>query len=171
MTLNSAPNGTVGNPHSMAGSNGTNELFQDIQMKNQLVGFQLGANMNYCVATRWNFFWDTNFGVYNNHIEQSQRIYNPLLGNATFTQEGREANVNSSKDDIAFLGEMRLGGGYLFTPNWRGTLAYRAIGISGVGLAPNQIKPEYDNWADTARIDATGGIIIHGIQAGIECNY
>ena len=30
--------------------NSANELYHDIQMENNLVGFQLGANMNYCVA-------------------------------------------------------------------------------------------------------------------------
>ena len=140
-------------------------------MENQLVGFQLGANMNYCVASRWNFFWDTNFGFYNNHISEYQRMYNPINGPATFVQDGREATVMSSKNDVAFLGEMRLGGGFLVTSHWRATLAYRAIAISGVGLAPDQIKPEYSNWTDTARINADGSIIIHGVQAGIECNF
>jgi hypothetical protein len=152
--------------------NGTNELFHDIQMENQLIGFQLGANMNYVVAARWNAFWDTSFGVYNNYITQYQRMYNPFSGtNATYAQDGREAVVNSSKNDIAFLGEMRIGGGYLFTPNWRGILAYRAIAVSGVALSPDQIKPEYGSWANTALIDADGSLIVHGIQAGFECNY
>jgi len=148
-----------------------NQLFHDINLENNLVGFQLGANMNYCVASRWNVFWDTNFGLYNNYITHDQRIYNGLGSPVTFSQDGREATVNSTKDDVAFLGEMRIGGGYLFSNNWRGTIAYRAIGISGVALAPDQIKPEYSNWADTARVDADGSIIVHGVQVGIECNY
>ncbi|MGD9632844.1 MAG: BBP7 family outer membrane beta-barrel protein [Pirellulales bacterium] len=152
--------------------NSPNELFHDIQMENQLVGFQLGANMNYVVASRWNAFWDTSFGIYNNHISQWQRMYNPFTGtNATYSQDGREANVSSSKNDVAFLGEMRLGGGYLFTPHLRGILAYRALAIAGAALAPDQIKPEYGSWADTALINADGSLIVHGIQAGFECNY
>jgi hypothetical protein len=151
--------------------NGTNELFHDIQMDNDLVGFQLGANMNYCVASRWNFFWDTNFGFYNNHISQYQRMYNPIVGDATFAQDGRDFSVMSSKNEVAFLGEMRLGGGFLITQHWRGILAYRAIAISGVALAPDQIRPEYNSWTDTARINADSSIIIHGAQAGIECNF
>jgi len=151
--------------------NGTNELFHQVQMENQLLGFQLGVDMNYCVASRWNVFWDTNFGLYNNHINEYQRMYNPINGPAQFTQDGRNATVLASTNAVAFLGEMRLGGGYLFTQHLRGILAYRAIAISGVGLAPDQIKPEYSNWADTALIDTDGSIIIHGIQAGFECNY
>ena len=151
--------------------NGTNELFHQIQMDNQLLGFQLGANMNYCVASRWNVFWDTNFGLYNNHINAYQRMYNPINGPATFVQDGRNATVLASTDVVSFLGEMRIGGGYLFTNHLRGILAYRALGITGVALAPDQIKPEYSNWADTALINSGGSIVIHGIQAGFECNY
>jgi hypothetical protein len=151
--------------------NGPNELFHDINVDNNLVGLQLGANMNYCVGSRWNFFWDTNFGVYNNYITQRQRIYNPLVGDAVFAQDGRDANVNSDKDSVAFLGEMRLGGGYQFAAHWRATLAYRAIGITGVALSQDQIQPQYINWADTARIHSDGSIVIHGIQAGVECVY
>lgn len=160
----------VGNPFD-GWRNGTNELFHDIQMENQLVGFQLGANMNYIVASRWNAFWDTSFGIYNNRISQYQRMYNPLAGAATFTQDGRDAVVNSSKNEVAFLGEMRVGGGYLFTPNWRGVLAYRAIAMTGVALAPDQIKSDYSSWANTALIDSSGSLVVHGIQAGFECNY
>jgi len=151
--------------------NGTNELFHAINVNNYLVGFQAGANMNYCVGLRWNFFWDTNFGVYNNYITQRQRIYNPLVGDATFVQDGRNANVHSHKDDIAFLGEIRVGGGYSFDEHWRAILAYRAIGITGVALSQNQIQPQYINWADTARIHSDSSIVIHGIQAGVECVY
>lgn len=162
---------TGANPTFDGWHNGPNELFNDIQMENQLVGFQFGANMNYVVGARWNAFWDTNFGLYNNHISQWQRIYNPLNGAATFTQDGRDAVVNSTKNEVAFLGEMRLGGGYLITPNWRGVLAYRAIAVSGVALAPDQIKSDYSSWANTALIDSTGSLVVHGIQAGVECNY
>jgi hypothetical protein len=144
--------------------------FHDIQVENDLVGFQLGANMNYCVACKWNFFADTNFGLYNNHISHYQRVYGES-GPATYIEESRDATVRSSKDDIAFLGELRLGGSYDLTCNWRAVLAYRAVAISGVALATDQIKPEMSNWAETARIDSNGSIIIHGVQAGVECRY
>jgi hypothetical protein len=80
-------------------------------------------------------------------------------------------NVNSSKNDVAFLGEMRLGGGYLITPHWRGTLAYRVICVGGIAQTVDQIKPAYTNAADTARINSDGSMLIHGIQAGFEFNY
>jgi hypothetical protein len=152
--------------------NGANELFHDVNVDNDLIGFQLGANMNYCVACKWNFFLDSNFGLYNNHVSQYQRVYNPATGMpAYFTQTGDEATVRSSKDDLAFLGEMRLGGAYDISCNWRAVLAYRAVAISGVALSNEQIKPEMSNYADVARIDSNSSIIIHGVQAGVECRY
>jgi hypothetical protein len=146
------------------------DMFHDILVENDLVGFQLGANMNYCVACKWNVFADTNFGLYNNHISHYQRVYGES-GPATYIEEGRDATVRSSKDDIAFLGELRLGGAYDISCHWRAVLAYRAVAIAGVALATDQIKPEMSNWAETARIDSNGSIIIHGVQAGFECRY
>jgi hypothetical protein len=151
--------------------NSPNELYHDIQMENNLVGFQLGANMCYSFATRWTAFWDTNFGVYNNYITQYQRMYNGVNGPVQFAQDGRDFSVRSEKNDLAFLGEMRLGGAYGFTESCRGVLAYRAVAITGIALAPDQIQPAYTDWASTALINADGSIIIHGIQTGVEFSY
>jgi hypothetical protein len=158
--------------HSYDGfENGDHELFHDINVDNDLVGFQLGANMNYCVACKWNFFMDSNFGLYNNHMDQYQRVYAGNGMPVRFVQTGDDAAVRSTKDDLAFLGEMRLGGAYDLSCNWRAVLAYRAVAISGVALSNEQIKPEMSSYADVARIDSSSSIIIHGVQAGVECRY
>lgn len=144
-------------------------LYYDINVDNHLMGFQLGANMNYCVGCRWNFFWDTNFGAYNNYIDAYQRVYGQ--GDVRFTGSQQAATVWANKNDVAFMGEMRLGGAYDFTCNWRGVLAYRAIGVSGVALSSDQIANDFANYSQTALIDSSGGLLIHGVQAGVECRY
>jgi len=148
-----------------------NELYHDIQVENHLVGVQLGSSMNYCIASRWNLFADTTFGLYNNHVNHYQRIYNPLGNVVQFTQELRTASARSDKNDVAFLGEVRLGGSYDVSCHWRAVLAYRAVAISGLALSTEQLRPEYSNWADMARVDSNSSIIIHGIQIGAECRY
>ena len=163
--------GDVGDTFGGWTYNSPNELYHDIQVENHLVGFQLGANMCYNIARRWSAFCDTNFGLYNNYMTHYQAIYNGAGLPVVFEQDGREATIVSKKNDVAFLGEMRLGGAYSFTQNCRGVLAYRAIAISGVALSQEQIRPEYSNWSDTARIDADSSIIIHGVQTGIEFAY
>jgi hypothetical protein len=149
---------------------GEGELFYDVNVDNQLVGFQLGANMNYCVSCNWNLFWNSSFGLYNNHISSYQRVWGEF-GPATWVGSGEDAVVRSSKDDVAFVGEMLLGGSYNFNCNWRGILAYRAIAISGVALSTDQIPEDFSNEAQVALIDSNGSLIIHGVQLGVECRY
>lgn len=144
-------------------------LYYDINVDNHLMGFQLGANMNYCVGCRWNFFWDTNFGAYNNYIDAYQRVYGQ--GDVRYAGSQEAAAIGSHKNDVAFLGEMRLGGAYDFTCNWRGVLAYRAIGVSGVALSSDQIANDFANSSQVGLIDSSGGLLIHGVQAGVECRY
>jgi hypothetical protein len=79
--------------------------------------------------------------------------------------------INVDKDDVAFVGEMQVGGSYDFTCNWRGILAYRAIALSGVALSVDQMPEDFSNEAHVALIDSNGSLIIHGVQAGVECRY
>jgi hypothetical protein len=149
---------------------GAGELYYDINVDNHLTGFQLGANMSYCVSCKCNLFWNSSFGLYNNHINSYQRVYGEL-GPATWVGSGENATVRSRKDDVAFAGEMLLGGAYDFTCNWRGILAYRAVAITGVALSVDQMPEDFSNEAEVALIDSNGSLIIHGVQAGVECRY
>jgi hypothetical protein len=149
---------------------GAGELYYDINVDNHLAGFQLGAHMNYCVSCKCNVFWNTNFGLYNNHITSYQRVYGEL-GSATWVGSGEDVSVNADKDDVAFVGEMQVGGSYDFTCNWRGILAYRAVAISGVALSVDQMPEDFSNREQVASIDSNGSLIIHGVQAGVEFRY
>jgi hypothetical protein len=149
---------------------GEGELYYDIEVDNELYGFQLGANMNYCISCKCNVFWNSTFGMYNNHIEAYQRVYGEF-GAATWTQTGADAVIYAEKDDIAFAGEMLIGTSYNFTCNCRGVLAYRAIAISGIGLSVDQIPENFANEAEVALVDSNGSLIIHGVQIGTEWRY
>ena len=53
-----------------------------------------------------------------------------------------------------------------------GILAYRAVAVSGVALSVDQIAGGLRQLERArARIDSDGSIIIHGVQAGVECRY
>jgi hypothetical protein len=161
--------GTV-TPPAYTPWDGANELFYDIKVDNELVGFQLGANMTYCITCNCSVFWNSNFGIYNNHIDVYQRVYGEA-GPATEIQSGREMTINADKDDVAFLGELLVGGSYAFNCNWRGVVAYRAIGITGVALSSDQMPENFSTLDHVALVDANGSIIIHGVQVGVECRY
>jgi len=151
--------------------NESNELFYDVQVENNLIGPQLGWTMNYCVGCKWNFFWNSTFGVFDNHMEQYQRMFSGGDGTVRFVNGGDEFMVESDKDDIAFLGELRLGGSYDISCNWRAVAAYRAVAISGVANSTDQIPDDFGSRGQVAIIDSDNQIIVHGIQVGAECRY
>ena len=79
--------------------------------------------------------------------------------------------MSSDKDDIAFLGELPLGGSYDISCHWRGVLAYRAVAITGVATSTDQIPTDFTNPEWVAIIDSDNSMIVHGVQTGVECRY
>ena len=141
----------------------------DMQVDNNLIGPQVGWTMNYCVGCKWNFFCNTTFGVFDNHMRTTnacgrRRRHGPLLRTG-------ETSTSAAKDDIAFLGELRVGGSYDITCNWRGVLAYRAVALSGVATSVDQIPDQFSNIDDAEIINSDNSIVIHGVQTGVECRY
>ncbi|MCC7475758.1 MAG: BBP7 family outer membrane beta-barrel protein [Pirellulales bacterium] len=149
----------------------SNELCYDIDVENNLVGTQLGWTMNYAVGSRWNFFCNTAFGVYNNHMSQYQRMWSGGGGTIVFSNSGNDFNVRSNKDDIAFLGELRFGGSYDISYHWRAVAAYRALALSGIATTLGQIPDNYSSEAEIAHINSDESMLIHGLQLGAECRY
>jgi hypothetical protein len=147
------------------------ELFYDVQVENNLIGPQLGWTMNYCVACKWNFFANSTFGVFNNHIEQVQRMWSGGGGTVRFNQNGETFEVESDKNDISFLGELRLGGSYDINCNWRAVAAYRAVAIAGIANSTDQIPSDFTNYEYVQIIDSDSSVIVHGVQVGAECRY
>jgi hypothetical protein len=139
-------------------------IYFDRSVDNLMTGFQWGANMNYCVACRWNLFCDSSFGIFDNHMNVFQQFSDSDGG--TFSNP----TYNRSKDDVAFLGELRLGGSYDISCHWRAVLAYRAVGITGLALATD-LPADFTDSADVNHINSNSSVVIHGVQAGVECRY
>jgi hypothetical protein len=160
-----------GDPQAYPGGFVTNSLIHDISVDNELAGFQLGSSMCWCITSRWSAFCDTTFGIYNNHIQHYQRLYGVNGIDATWAANGEAFSVRSSKDDLAFLGEARLGLGYQVSCNWRLTAAYRFLGIGGVASTVGQIPTNFANYENVAYIDSNEALILHGVQFGAEMKY
>jgi hypothetical protein len=149
----------------------SNELYYDVQVENHLLGPQVGWTMNYCYACKWNFFCNSTFGFFNNHIEHCQQMWGGGDGLVRFAGSTEEFYVESEKDDFSFLGELRLGGSYDISCNWRAVAAYRAVAIAGLATSTDQIPEEFTNAEWVAIIDSDNSMIIHGVQLGAECRY
>jgi hypothetical protein len=152
------------------GYDNSNELYYDIQVENNLIGPQLGWTMNYCHC-KWNFFTNSTFGVFNNHIEHEQSMWSGGGGTVRFAHSGDDFMVSSDKDDIAFLGELRVGGSYDISCNWRAIAAYRAVAMTGMATSTDQIPTDFSNAEWVALIDSDNSMIVHGLQLGAECRY
>ncbi len=146
--------------------------YHDVNVDNKLVGFQLGGSANYAISCKCSAFLDTNFGIYGNDMEVHQRVYSAEGGVIRDTDTGAPANYSSSKSDVAFLSEARLGVGYQFLPCWRATVAWRVLALSGVAIAGEQVPANgFPNHAQINYIDSNDSIILHGLQAGVECKF
>ncbi len=145
-------------------------LYHDIEVDNQLYGFQLGSNINWAISCKWDVFCDSMMGVYNNRAEVYQRVYGGE-GDVTFIDDGMPAAVRSKKDDIAFMGELRWGLGYQVSCNCRLTLAYRVMAVTGVAMAVEQIPGNWSGAQHVAWVDSNDSLILHGLQLGAEFKY
>ena len=146
----------------------------DVQADNHLVGGHLGFNGIYRVGCsgRWALHCNSSVGVFGNHMEVSQRFGLPLAGNARYVNNGAaNFDITAEDDDVAVIGELRVGTSYQYSCNWRLFGGYRVMGISGVALSFDQIPTAFMSPAQTGYVASTGSIFMHGLQAGVECTY
>ncbi len=157
---------------TMFGDDPNNELHYDVEIQNNLVGFQIGGRAD-------RYFWDcfglhigSKLGIYNNHLRHRQRLYGGN-GNAYIAGTNQEYVIDTSDDDIAFLGELFAGASYNLGRCWRLTGGYRAITVCGAGLSTSQIPRdrEFANLARAGQIDSGECLLLHGAYFGAEYNW
>jgi len=154
------------------GDNPNNELIYQNDVENHLVGFQLGALLDYQLISRVSGMLSWKVGVYNNHMRMEQAVAggngNAIVNAGPFT--GQAFAVNSSKDDVAYLAE--LGAGLSYSAHrWRVSLGYRAIAVSGFAQAISQIPYDFTDLASAAAIQDHDTLILHGAYSGLEFTW
>ncbi len=147
------------------------EFRYDLDVENDLVGFQLGARTEHCISKKLRFNTGTKFGIYNNNISARQSIQDNF-GNYAYVNSGpftgRDFTVSSDKNDVAFLGEFDFGASYQISCRTRLTAGYRVLAVSGVALAPGQIPFNFSDSRDTGRIRSNHSLILHGAYFGAD---
>ena len=154
-------------------TNDPRDLYHDLNVDNHLFGLQWGSNFNFCLCRNLTLTGGTKVGAFANYIEHWQKLHGPS-GYATINNgpySGRDYDFESDKTDVAMLGELSVGLAYQFAKNWRVTGGYRAMGISGVALAPNQIPANYWSQSEAENINSEGSLILHGAYFGVEFAY
>ena len=151
-----------------AAYNPTN-VYYDINVDNTLLGFQVGGRTEICMSDRVSLSLLSKLGVFNNHISHDQSITDSNARFAYLTAGGVDDYVYSSdKNDLSLLGELDLGMTYRISSSSRLVFGYRAIGVSGIALAPAQIPNDFTLAADINDINSNGDLILGGGYAGLE---
>jgi hypothetical protein len=152
-----------------------NEIYYDVDVKNELYGLQLGGNGELFLTRRLSLNGGTKFGVYENHIRQRQHMYGSngtvVVNDPISPNNGLPYTVATSDDDIAFMGEIEAGANFYLTSNLRLTGGYRVLAATGVARTVDQIPYNFDDLVGAADIDTRGSMVLHGAYGGIEFNY
>ena len=150
------------------------QLTYDIGTQNTLLGFQLGSRTERCITRRLSLTTGTKVGLFNNRTRVNQRIFDNA-GNFSVIGSGPDTGTNydfrDERNNLAVLGELDLGLIYQITCRSRVNFGYRAIGVSGVALADDQIPNNFKNLREISEVDDSGSLILQGGYAGVEFSY
>ena len=156
------------------GTNPDDEVFYQIDIKNDLVGVQPGCLAEYDVSRRFRCFADGKFGMYGNHISHRSTVSNcngvGVVGPGNPTT-GALFDINSKKDDFSFLAALELGADWHFNPCWSARVGYRVVAVTGVAHTVEQIPVSFADVGGVADIDSNGHLILHGFHASVEKHW
>ena len=149
-------------------------LAYNSQATNQLVGVQLGANGAYYMGCSGRFALQcaTNAGIFNNFMNVKQNMDTPVgSGPVTVNPTGENFYSNSDSNQVAFLGELRVGASYQCSCHCRLYAGYRVLGVTGVALALDQKPNTFNTLNQIGYINCNGSVFLHGLQSGIQFCY
>ena len=142
-------------------------IFFDTDVRNTLLGYQIGGRSNICLTRRMAFNVGTKVGIFNNRARADQQIFDQAGIYGTVGPSGVDYDFQDSKNDIAMLGELDLGVSWLMSQCSRLNLGYRAIGVSGLALAPDQYS-NFNTPTAIRDVQTNGSLLLHGAYVGFE---
>jgi hypothetical protein len=158
-----------GNEFGSAG--GANEAYLDMDVENNLYGLQLGGRADRCFGRCGRVFAGTKVGVFANDINFDTRLYRGDGATATFASTGNAFDLSASETDVSMLAQIDVGVSWDFSQHWSATFGYRAVGITGLALADEQVPAFLAAEQDWLDIDSNSSMILHGAFAGLEFHY
>jgi Putative beta barrel porin-7 (BBP7) len=138
-------------------------------VQNNLVGFQIGAYMNYRIGSEFRIFVTPKIGIYGNHVVGRNELVGGNGTLATFDASGDVISFHNTTDVFSVLGSIDVGFNWAFTPTWSLVGGYRLLAASGVALGDNQIPQSSEvSWRT---INTNGDLILHGAFLGAEARF
>lgn len=155
---------------------GNDDIYYDSRVVNDLVGAQIGGIMNYCTGKRASLYALSKMGIYGNHARYNSSL-GTRNGNSAYVSAagspsiGQDYIISSSKTDVAFIAELGSGVNYRFTSKWSGNFGYRAVVVSGVATAVDQLPINMSHLGNVRDFDNNAALILHGVNLGAQYNY
>jgi hypothetical protein len=145
-----------------------------LEAENFLLGAQLGGRNEVCLGSKLRFASAISLGLFNNHVETRQRIFDETGYTAVVAggpAAGRDFDYAAEEDDIAMLGQIDLGLIYQLSSKIRARAGYRAMGVSGVALAVDQIPSNFQDPGLLQQSRTNGNLLMHGVYFGAEACF
>lgn len=152
----------------------TDQAYLEDNIRNELYGFQVGANVRRQFANNLAFTFTPKVGIFGNHIDNRFHAYrgDGLAANPTAASGVTGTYpVNGSSDTLSFMLEADLGLAWQITNRWEATFGYRVVALTGMGLADNQIAPFVVDIPELADIDTNGQLVLHGGYVGMTYRF
>ena len=143
------------------------------QVVNNLIGFQLGADVSYSLGYNLRAFINPKFGIYDNHIQLNYNLTRNDGVACLSADPGVPGGypVSASKDILAFMSQIDVGLGWQFACNWDAFLGYRVLFATGMGLAENQMPQYFVDLPGIADPKTNGDLVEHGAFFGITHSF
>lgn len=139
--------------------------------RNSLLGMNLGARAERQLTCRLSLTNSVRGGLFYNRMRSylCAGAVNGILAEInTGPDAGLDFEFTNYKQDISYLGELDIGMVYQVSSCARLSFGYRAIGVAGLALAPDQIPRNFADVPDVQRVDSNGSLILHGAYGGIH---
>lgn len=145
-----------------------NEVCYHVRTQNNLWGFQVGGGLNYRVINCLSLYGTSKFGIFNNNIQVNQTLQGQLdyAYINTGAYAGTAYNFSNTRNDLAYLGQIDLGGNWQVTNRIALNAGYRAVGISGVALTRENLQSDFANYYNANQVNHSGSVLLHGLYLG-----
>ena len=147
-------------------------------VENALIGGQVGGRTEFNVFNKLGASIGTKFGLFYTNARANRRITGSFADGSTFDPNIVDGNTSisgfdfgSREGDASFLAEVDLGLIYQFSQSSRVRLGYRAIGISGVAFASDNIPDDLSNVNQLQETNDSGNLRLRGIYFSYELGF
>jgi Putative beta barrel porin-7 (BBP7) len=146
----------------------TEPPFWSTTSRNNLYGFQIGADGTLFERGRFSIGGLVKAGIFDNNAEQNTAV--SVIHKSVYS-------ASATTNHTAFVGETGLQCNYQVSKRLLLKAGYELIWLNGVALAPEQVEETYatTRWVDSSvqalGINSNSGVFYHGATAGLEYSF